>query len=109
MCDKHIDKKYTLSNMVLSILNSLISDALLLSFTYKGDSILETKTNKLTSFENVCNFFKDTFVYAGGPAVNKCSIPLDKDVEKALSAAVRHALERETRKEKKNKEQQSTK
>jgi hypothetical protein len=80
-----------------------MTDDLLVSFTYTGDSKLVTKINKLKDFKNVCTFFKEIFAYAGKTTVNKFCVPLDKDVEKALSYTIRHAAERLERKERNQK------
>ncbi|KAL5276592.1 hypothetical protein ACFFRR_008374 [Megaselia abdita] len=98
LCYKHVDDKESLTNMVLYILNSILDDTVLLDFTFSGESKLY-KAYKLVTFPNVCDLVYAVFVYGASDNVTKCILPTKKSVDKALSAAVRHAQERVKRAE----------
>lgn len=91
MCYRHIKATSSLSKIVLAIINNMVDDSVLINLTYSGESKLD-KTHKLIDFKNVCTAIYASFVFAG--TVNKYEVPTLKDVNKALSAAVRHASER---------------
>lgn len=86
--------------MVTSILSDLVSDELLMDFTYSGDSRLEKKF-KFHDFKNINGLAYSVFLFGSNQKVPKCLVPNIQTVKKALSSAIRHSGERVEREQKK--------
>ncbi|KAL5291487.1 hypothetical protein ACFFRR_010715 [Megaselia abdita] len=105
LCYKHVDRAQSLTTIVFSIVNNIVTQSVLKEFTYIGDSRLN-KPYKLIEFKNVVSLINAVFVFAASEGVEKYELPSNKKLNSALSAAVRHASERVKREEGKNQKRQ---